>query len=348
MSEHSVNVVKITNLRQHPNADALDIINIGQYQAVVRRETFALGDLAVYIEPDYVVPTHREEFAFLARPNKIAHRLKAVRLRGEISHGLLIPIPADIKEIYAAFGGVKEGDDLMNDLEIKRWEPEQRLVMRADQVSHEDWPDVGAYGRQKFDVEGMKKAEDWFTHGEPVLVTEKVHGANARYVFIDGKFYVGSRSQWLKPEGEHPWARVLSVRPDIERWCRNHPSTILYGEVYGKVQSLKYGLPNDVDFIAFAAWSALYGDWADLEMLFSSFSTYDLVHVPVLYKGPFTMEAINAIKERDSVVAQERGITDHMMEGVVITPVSERWAGRAYDQRCVAKVISDRYWELKD
>lgn len=347
MSTHVVNVIRVDNLRKHPNADALDIIQIGQYQTVVRKGTFSIGDLAVFIEPDYVVPTYREEFKFLARDNKLEHRLKAVRLRGEISHGLLIPIPDDIRETYAAFNGVREGDDLMNDLEIKRWEPEQRLTARADLTAYSDWPNVGSYGRQKFDIESFNKGGTYLIPGESVLITEKVHGANARYVCIDGQFYCGSRAQWLKLDHEHIWSRCLSVRPDIERWCRNHPGVILYGEVYGKVQSLKYGIDNDVDFIAFAAWDSVVERWIDLEDLFGSLMTYDLNHVPVLYKGPWVLTTAEMLAERDSVVAAAHGV-QQMMEGVVITPVLERWVGHANDQRLAVKLISDRYWELRD
>lgn len=348
MSEHSVNIIAIDNVRAHPNANALDIINVGEFQTVVRKGAFAVGDLAVYIEPDYVVPLYRDEFAFLAKGVKTTHRLKAIRLRGEISHGLLIPVPPDIKETYATFGGVYAGLNIMNDLEIKRWEPEQRLVTRGDVVEFKDWPNVGAYGIQKFDVEGMKKAADWFTPGESVIVTEKVHGANARYVFTDDTFYIGSRGQWLKPDDTHIWGRAAHRRPDIEQWCRDHPNIILYGEVYGKVQSLKYGLDNDVDFIAFAALNTLFDEWINVDRLLASLDKYDIPHVPVLYSGPFDMDIINAVKERDSVVAAAHGVTDQMMEGVVISPMYERWAGRGSDQRCIAKVISNRYWEFND
>lgn len=266
-------------------------------------------------------------------------------MRGEISHGLLIPVPADVKETYAAFGGVFVGDNVMNELEIKRWEPEQHFVMRGDELKYDDWPNVGALGNQKFDVEGLKHADGWFKPGETVIVTEKIHGANARYVWLDDRLYVGSRNRWLKVEGNHIWSRVLSVRPDIEKWCREHPGTILYGEIYGKVQSLKYGIDNDIDFIAFAAYDTVHGTYVDSENLFSSMFRYDMDHVPVLYKGPFIQDVFDEIKERDSILAEMHGLFRHMMEGVVITPVTERWEG---GQRACVKLISDRYWEFND
>lgn len=345
MSTHSVNVVEINEIREHPNAHSLDIIPVGNFQAVVRKGTFQIGDKAVYVEPDYVVPTYREEFQFLAKPNKQTHRLKAVRLRGEISHGLLIPVPDDVRAAYAAFGGVSVGDDVMMDLEIKRWEPEQKFVTQGDELSFDYWPAVGPVGNQKFDVEGWRYHDLFFKPGETVIVTEKVHGANARYVWTNGEFYIGSRNRWLKPEGEHIWTRVLSVRPDIEKWCREHPGTILYGEIYGKVQSLRYGLDNDIDFIAFAAYGTMYDTYVDSENLFASLFKYDIDHVPVLYKGRFDPEILDAIKERDSIVAETHGLFKHMMEGIVIVPVTERWEG---GQRACVKMISDRYWEFND
>lgn len=345
MSTHAVSVVEITEVRAHPNAYSLDIIPLGNYQALVRKNAFAVGDKAVYIEPDYLVPTYREEFSFLAKKGKLYHRLKAVRLRGEISHGLLIPVPADVKETYAAFGGVSVGDNLINDLEIKRWEPEQRLVTTADQISYKDWPDAGVFALQKFDVENWKNANEWFRPGETVIVTEKVHGANARYLYHNETFYVGSRNRWLKVEGDHIWSRVLSVRPDIEKWCRNHPGIILYGEIFGKVQSLHYGLTNNVDFVAFAALDTNTETFIDSESLFASFAAYDIQHVPVIYKGPFIYDVLDELKERNSIVAEEHGIYDHMMEGVVMTPVTERWAN---GQRVCVKLISDRYWVFND
>lgn len=345
MSTHAVNVVEIGEVREHPNAHSLNIIPIGNYQAVVRKGSFKVGDKAVYVEPDYLVPTYREEFQFLAKPGKEQHRLKAVRLRGEISHGLLIPVPDDVRATYAAFGGVKAGIDVMNDLEIKRWEPEQRFVTKGDELKYDDWPNVGTLGNQKFDVEGIKHADGWFRPGETVIVTEKVHGANARFVFIDGEFYVGSRNRWLKSEGDHIWSRILSVRPDIERWCRNHEGTILYGEIYGKVQSLHYGLDNAIDFVAFACCTPAFESYVDSEALYGSFATYDIQHAPVIYKGPFDLTAIKDIAERDSIVAEGNGLLKHMMEGVVITPVTERWES---GQRVCVKLISNRYWEFND
>lgn len=328
MSIHSVNVIEIEDVRPHPNADRLEVVPVGGWQAVVKKGQFARGDRAVYIEPDYTVPTEREEFAFLAKPGRERHRLKAVRLRGELSYGLLIPLPASISDRAP-------GTNVMADLGISRWEPEVKLTM-ADELPQDQWPQTFA---PKFDIESYEKFPHVITDGENVIVTEKVHGANARYTFVDGVFHQGSRQRWLIPDGGHIWARAAAHNPAIRSWCEANPGAVLYGEVYGNVQSLTYGLgKGEVRFIAFAA--SAHGQWMDQGALFAGLGACGVPSCPVLYAGPFDHAAIKALSEHDSMIANVPG---HMMEGVVIVPAKERF--HASIGRVAVKHISNRYWE---
>ncbi len=118
MSTHSVNIVEITDIQPHPNADRLNIVHVSGWNCVVARGQFKPGDRAVYVEPDYVVPTARPEFAFLAKghEDRTEHRMKAVRLRGQLSFGLLVPVPADVAALPV-------GSNVMENLGIRRYEP---------------------------------------------------------------------------------------------------------------------------------------------------------------------------------------------------------------------------------
>lgn len=326
MSTHSVNIIEIAEVRAHTNAERLEIIPVGGWQAVVKKGQFAVGDRAIYIEPDYTVPTARPEFSFLAREGKDRHRLKAVRLRGALSFGLLIPVPDELKDRNI-------GDDVMADLGIERYEPAIKLA-RSDELPAEECPQVYA---SKFDVESFQKYPNVILPGEQVIVTEKLHGANARYLSLNGLFYMGSRTRWLKADAVHPWKRAADTDARIQAWCEAHPGVVLYGEIYGAVQSLKYGTrPGDVLFAAFAA--SLNGEWLDIALLLADET---LPSVPVLYRGPFIAEQVLPYAELDSSVpGAEPG---HMREGIVIVPERER----RDDQigRVALKHISNRYWE---
>ncbi len=325
MSTHSVNIIRISEIRKHENADRLEIVPVNGWQAVVKAGQFKLGDSAIYIEPDYVVPTTRPEFAFLAREGRDCHRLKAVRLRGALSFGLLIPVPDDIADAAV-------GDDVMERLGIERYEPPVKLAS-SDEVPESEAPQVYA---SKFDVEALQKFPNVFQDGEPVIVTEKIHGANARYLWSDGVFYMGSRTRWLKPNVQHAWKQAVDNDPRIETWCRAHSGIVLYGEIYGPVQSLKYGAQNKVRFAAFAA--SHNGEWLDMPTLLDDES---LPCVPTVYIGPYWPKAILPLAEEDSsVLGAELG---HMREGIVIVPATERRDPEL--GRVALKHISNRYWE---
>lgn len=328
MSTHSVRIIEIGEVRPHDNAERLEIVPVGGWQAVVKKGQFKPGDRAVYIEPDYTVPTAHPDFAFLAKDGRERHRLKAVRLRGVLSFGLLIPPPAEVATMNV-------GEDVMAQLGIERYVPPTKLA-KSDELPEAEWPSLYV---PVFDVETYQKFPDLIAPGEPVVVTEKIHGANAKYLYHNGAFYMGSRTRWLKPDVDHIWKAAADANPAIAAWCANNPGTILYGEVYGRVQSLKYGLAHAVAFAAFAALSA--DQWRNQLDLLSSVRDSGVPIAPLLYEGPFDHATIAALAEMDSAVPGAG--EGHMREGVVIVPAVERRDINV--GRVALKLISNRYWE---
>ena len=113
---------------------------------------------------------------------------------------------------------------------------------------------------------------------------------------------------------------------------------ILFGEVFGNVQSLKYGRENSV---AFAGFAAMRGDaFFDQEALFASLAGFGVPSAPVLYCGPWHEERVLALAEQDSAVAGAPA--GHMREGIVIVPREER--RNITIGRVAFKHISARYW----
>lgn len=330
MSTHAVRVVKIEDIRPHTNADALEITHVNGWQCIIPKGAYAPGDLAIFVEPDYVVPTSLPEFSFLSNKGFMV-RIRATRLRGEMSYGLLVSAKRMLDLGYAS----KAGDDVMEALEITRYEPPVHGRGSADDLPFSEWP-KHQLANTKFDLENVQNNLDKLSEGEPIVVTEKIHGANARYLFQDGKFYIGTRARWLKPDGASWWHRA--VTPQLEKLCQDHPGTIFYGEVYGSVQSLKYGTKQgEVKFALFASnWNGL---WDHTGSLFETAEQYGVEHVPILYIGPYSLETCMAFAEMDSHASSKPG---DIMEGVVITPERERMDPTV--GRVSFKYISSRYW----
>ena len=203
----------------------------------------------------------------------------------------------------------------------------------ADELPQDQWPNVYAF---KFDVESLQNYPGILMPGEQVMVTEKIHGANARYLW-NGSFFMGSRTRWLKPDVAHQWKRAADADPRIQAWCETHPGVVLYGEIYGAVQSLKYGQkPGSVAFAAFAALNK--GEWIDTQELHHA--RHALSMVPLLYHGRYDLAEILPLAENDSsVLGSPPG---HMREGIVIVPSTERRDENI--GRVALKHISERFW----
>lgn len=101
-----VTLRRIGALNPIPDADAIEVASIDGWKVVVKKGQFNVGDWVVYFEIDSVLPKGREEFDFLmARGCKEhhcedgttleGHRLRTIKLRGQVSQGLVIPVPSD-------------------------------------------------------------------------------------------------------------------------------------------------------------------------------------------------------------------------------------------------------------
>lgn len=321
MSKHSVNVVEITDVRPHPNADRLELIQVGNYTCVVPKGQFAPGSLAAYVEPDYVVP-ETPQFAFLgARPKD--RRIGAKKLRGIWSEGLLTAAPA----------GANVGDDVMAALGIERWEPPEPgqpgwMGVKGPPLGCIESVPEFIKGVPKYDLENLKKYRDVLTPGELVLVTEKLHGTNARYVWHNGRMFCGSRTQWRKEDPPNVYWGALKQNTWIEQWCMDNPNVVLCGEIFGAVQDLRYGAQDkEYMFAAFDLWDPYGGfrfpDGLDREQV-----------VPVLGEVEFDYEQLKEWAENDSYFGGIR-------EGLVVQPVCEREHPDV--GRVKLKLVSNRY-----
>jgi tRNA-binding EMAP/Myf-like protein len=333
MTEFRVECVRIGEVEKHPNADSLSITNIhGGYPCIFKTGDFETGKLACYIPVDALVPVAREEFKFLdSGKGREFERIKARKLRGTFSMGLLVRAP----------DGAKEGDDLRAAMGVDKWEPESEREpsptnRKARRSWHRSWfggivyrvrqwlglaaptpPSVPVY-----DIEGIRKHSGVLIEGEEVVIREKLHGCSSRYLHTGKHFFIGSRTVMTR-EGPSVW-KTIAVRHNLESKLKNHPNVVLYGEVYGSVQDLKYGVPpsEDVRFIAFDAL-VLNADgtrkWLDNDDLEKFCSELNIPMAPILYRGPWKTELVSLAEGKTTMPGAK-----HVREGFVVRPTKER------------------------
>lgn len=202
-ASHRVDVVPVV-LETHPDADTLSIVRVGGYSCVVKTEDWAGVEKAGYLQPDSMVDVSRPEFAFLA-PRANAEgwaTIRAMRLRGVASFGCLFPV-AD---------GFEVGDEVSDFYGVRHYEPPVSLSQGggagggkgkgpAPVVEDEDGPPVHA---PKYDLDPLRRKPHVIPAGTPVLVHEKLDGANARYLWDGERFWCGSRTNWKREFPERP------------------------------------------------------------------------------------------------------------------------------------------------
>lgn len=376
---HRVPVVCIADILPHNNADKLEIIRIDGYQCVVQKGTFKPGDLAVYIQPDSVVP-QTEPFRFIwgpyAEPGpdetlievpERRRRITVRKFRGEYSEGLLLPI-TDFPEMK----DVNVGDDAAELIGITHYDPDKWKEVAADcepaPKKQQKWPRSlkgwffyilyklrfirggGIEGWEReyvdfslpfYDISAYKNHTSAITPHEPVVATEKIHGSNARYVFMNGRMYVGSRTLWKSPKSRCIWRRALEQNPWIEQWCREHEGYTLYGEVVPTQKGFDYGCKKDeVKLFVFD----IFGP--DKRWLSMSEVMYllDMKNLTIDRWVPFVCWDVpldHALKFVDgqSLVPGAK----HIREGIVIKPVKERTEPGL--GRVILKVVSNKFLE---
>lgn len=354
-SNHQVNIVRIAELLPHTNADSLSLVHLGGYQLVVRKGQFRVGDLAVFVQPDSVVP-QTEAFKFIWEgsvgldgtvPEK-RRRVTVRKFRGEYSEGLLLPL-GDFVELGQCSMEVREGQDVSDLLGVTHYDPDTatantkgndgqgpRRKFRLPRT-FKGWVKfifhlVTGRGRQltqpvpftipTYDVEAFKNYTQALEPFEHVIVSEKIHGSNARFLYLEGVMYAGSRSQWKAPGSGCVWRKALEQNPWIERWCRAHEGYALYGEVTPTQGSFNYGT-SKVQFFVFDILSperkwVSYLDYGTLGV--NEDEEFLNAFVPILYIGAFIPDKVLALVDGISNVPG----TPHIREGIVIRTTTER------------------------
>lgn len=365
-STHIVEVVPVV-LEKHPDADRLSVVQVYGYQCVTNTEQWKGITKAGYICPDSVVDTKRPEFAFLANKANAEgkYRVKAAKIRGTTSYGLLFPVA----EHFAL------GDDVSDYYEIKRYEPGQLSRSQKDKFviggEEESAPNIDT-GPEKYDVESFERyAFKLLEEGEPIFITEKLDGMNCRFVWHDGRYYVKSRNRWVKRVPDYSkvtvefltaqgvevekatdivnrlydkeksvnslWQQLEKTEP-LMKYLRDNSGVTVFGEIYGNTNRLKYGFKEGNRFAAFDIYKD--GGFLSTQEYVDTIMTNTLPYAPVLYPCLDYSFAVVKTLAKGTTVVQDSNV---IREGVVVRPVKERYQHRF--GRVILKSVNPAFLE---
>lgn len=339
MSDIAITVQQIKDIKPHPHADRLEIIQILGTQCVEPIGKYKVGQKVIYFPPCMLLPPHVSAELGVAKylkharwdGEKIQCRVAACRLRTEPSYGFIVPlhvnwdIEADVTSVY----------------EARQYVPP---LPPGDQAPPHD--DFNCYT----DIENYWQYSDAFSEGVRVRITEKLHGTNSRVgvVQIDGEwqFIAGSHNICWEPPSRY-WEplEMPNVLRLINFLCDEKYPVTVYGEIYGPgIQDMDYGLESPgyrVFDIKVNGRFLNYDDLADA----CDFWQVDMV--PLLYKGPYYNGLVGEYTDGNSVAATDTVRSKFKgREGIVITPLMEEWSEQLLG-RLILKSLSVDYLDRK-
>jgi RNA ligase (TIGR02306 family) len=240
----------ISNIEQIPNADAIELAIVDGWKVVVAKNVgHQIGNKVVYCEIDSFLPIE-PEFEFLRKTSfkkmgeEEGFRLKTIKLRGQISQGLILPLQDAIEVMKRRNGEVyyemlEVGMDVSELLGIQKYEPPIPAEL-AGKVK-------GLFPSflRKTDEERIQNLkteyEEWKNSDKTFYVTEKLDGSSATFYIKDGVFGVCSRNlELLETEGNTFWkvARELDLETKMREFGGDFS---LQGELIGEgIQSNPY------------------------------------------------------------------------------------------------------------
>lgn len=360
MSEFLPRVVELSeqNVQKHPNADTLSVANIDGVNVVFKTSDFPIPCLAAYLPEDSVLPaTPDGRWDFLGPKRTVVSK----KLRGVLSVGMLAPLPAPHDSEWIVGQDVTEVFGITKAQEPDMVEDTATGAI-ACPFNFPVYTDLNAFGKAAFyneeaglvydengNVVDVNYVRRNVFEGKDVVITEKIHGTNARFVFKDGQLWVGSRTVVKNPNGKSNWwwrvARDMNLEERFRLAGPVYHDLVFFGEIYGpSVQKLGYGVENGaLQFRVFDILDLRYGtymNWSDVKW-FSQQMGFEVV--PVLYEGPY-----------DDIADQLEGFAngkttldaEHMREGFVIKDVEGSTHPRTFE-RNIYKYIGNEYRENK-
>jgi RNA ligase (TIGR02306 family) len=320
----------ISDIQPIEGADMIELAIVDGWKVVVAKNVnHKVGDLVVYCEIDSFLPI-KEEFEFLRKGSykkmvdgTEGFRLRTIKLRGQVSQGLILPI-----HTLPLLEMVHEGQDVTEMLGIVKYEPPIPAEL-AGKVK-------GLFPSflRKTDEERIQnlsgEIENW--KDKTFYVTEKLDGSSATFYYKDGEFGVCSRNlELLETEDNTFWKFARQV--DLENKMRDFDVNIsLQGELIGEgIQGNPYKIKGQtVRF--FNLFDIDLQEYHSLSMFKGVCNRFGVDMVPILnehFEMFNTVEDILEYAEGKSVLNP-----NFDREGVVI---------RSLDRKISFKAISNKF-----
>jgi RNA ligase (TIGR02306 family) len=287
-----VTIQKVKAISGIADSDFLELAGVMGWQCVVKKGEFRAGELGVYFEVDSFLPV-QERYEFLRNSsyrdnadNGKGFRIKTVKMRGQLSQGLLLPLVQ-----FPELGGMNEGDDVTEKLGVKKWYIPETSAPGGIIIGERP---NGIPASDEIRIQSALELLDQLK-GKPYYITTKMDGTSGIVYFIDGKIGCCSRNMEIKDEeGALYWLPVYKygIKEKLAKYGKN---IVITGEICGPgIQKNKLRLP-EIQWYVFDVKDWDRGKYFPYEEALEVCAELGLLFVPLEERGDsfdYTLEEL--------------------------------------------------------
>ncbi len=324
-------------------ADRIEIAWIDDWQVIVKKGEFKVGDTCVFHEIGCFVP-NTSTYSFLkplrTQNGSEGFKIKTMKMKGIVSQGLALPLNCFSDFIYA----IPEDFDLAPLLGVVKWEDDvvdYNLNCKGEKVS--TFPDF----IRKTDEERLQNLSKYYNKeikGKDFYVTLKLHGSSCTVYYKDGRLGVCSRNQEIEEiEGNAYWRAVRESGLDkaLIDLCtqENTGGEIIISnlaiqcELVGPKINGNMNKFDGLELYAFNIWDIDHQRYWGPSLLFHAGNAFNFKTVPLLgiiEECEYTIPELLAMAEGPSINCDYR-------EGIVFKRADGKFSFKAISKEFLLK-----------
>ena len=330
-------VSKVLELAPIAGADRIEVATVLGWQIVVKKGLYKKDDKAVIIFPDTLIPKKYVDETYTG-DEKI--RLKTIKMKGQYSAGLLLPLSA-VREYLGLPDNVvfEDGDEVSVPLSVEKWVAPAGMSLAGDTKGSFPTNLISKTDELNFRSEPRALQEarnDPRFENQDFIVTLKCDGSSGTFIFKEGAFRVCSRNLELKEtEGNVFWQVAKKYKLE-EALSFGGAELAIQGEVCGPgIQGNPMKLA-ELTYFAFQLRDVKTNHWKDWDYTRMFCELHDIPTVPTLYRfGTSDFPSNERLQEIANNAKYDHGRSN--AEGIVVRTA----------QPTGSAVMQKSWWSLK-
>ena len=332
MTERKLATIRrIAEIKDIDGADAIEAVRVDGWWVVAKKGEYQVGQLAVYLEVDSWVPTSIASFLTKAghEPKEFegvkGERLRTVKLRGQLSQGLLLPI-----SILPTTTVIEVGNDVTDTLGIVKWE--RPISPQLYGQAKGSFPSFLRKTDQER-VQNIGRTLEGYIN-ETFEVTIKLDGSSCTIFVKDEDDGVCSRNLELKQNEDNAFWRI-ALDYDIHKKIRAYGNNIaVQGELIAPNIQSNYEKVNKPEFYVFDVFDIDRQEYMLPKERQEFCKLLDIPHVPIVDKSLAMIDNVDKLLDMAEGDGMNKGVK---REGLVFKHNNSEFSFKAISNSYLLK-----------